>query len=166
MNTMNEQELLRIVTTLLAPSAEVTADELEDLTDKFAGAIPHPGGTDLLHYPQNWGLPADPSPEEIVKEVLSWKPRVLSMTVTSIHRHLSRSDLFCVGVEVEGKIRTQVVSSLKPNVGDTCAVALSGTRLNRGKKVTHGFVDGAYTAGELLGLTSELPGVELPLVLF
>jgi hypothetical protein len=159
---MNENELLGIVNTLTSPGDDATEEELEELIDKFVSGIPHPGGTDLLFYPENWGLPPNPTSEEIVKAALSWKPRVLAMTVTTIRRHPRRKDLFCVGVEVRGVILTQVITSIKGlNVGDICAVALSGTRLCNGKIVVHGFIEGAYTAGEIVGLTKERPGVEL-----
>ena len=159
---MNEHELLRIVQTLTLPGPDVTGDQLEQLTDVFQDEISHPGGTDLLYYPDSWGLSANPSPQEIVKEALCWKPRVIAMAVTYVRRHPNRDDLFCYGVEVKGKIRTQVVSPLKLNVGDICAVALSGIVLSSGHRVRHGFVDRAYSAGEILGVTDEPPGVELP----
>ncbi len=158
---MNEKELLHIVQTMAAPGPDVSGDELERLADVFEASISHPGGNALLYYPDDWGLPPDASPEQIVKEALSWRPQILAMRVSYVRPHPWRHGTYCIGVEIEGRMKTQIVSQTKFNVGDVCAVALSGIKLPDGRVITHGFIDRAYSAGEILGLTDKEPGVEL-----
>lgn len=158
---MNEQDLLRVVKPLTTLDSKLSPKELDQFKRLFEDAISHPAGTGLLSWPQEWGLPAHPSAEAIVKEALNWKPRVLAMKVTGVGQHPSRNDLFRVDVHVEGSIRTVVIGHERLRVGDVCAVALSGVRLRSGRVVTHGFVDRCYTVGEILGLTEAPIGTEL-----
>ena len=129
--------------------------------DRFLELCPHPGRTDLLFYPTYWGLGTNPSSEEIADAVVNWRPRILAMTIVRVRRHRFRPDLSCYVVEVGQEIHTQVVGAKKYHVRDVCAVALSGVRLPDGKEIKHGFVDRAYSAGEILGLTDAPPGTEL-----
>jgi hypothetical protein len=156
---MTKQKLLQLVEKLFDPK-DLTEDEVDQLVETFTDSIPHPHGNGLIYYPQQWGLPANPSAEMIVDEALNWRPRIVAMVVMNARRHLSRDDLFCIEVELPGRIETQIVSKNKYRVGAVCAVALSGVRLARGKVVTHGFVDRVYTAGELLATTDKAPGTE------
>lgn len=41
-------------------------EEHHGLVMKFVKSVPHPGGTDLIYYPQLVGLPPEPTAEEIV----------------------------------------------------------------------------------------------------
>jgi len=158
---MNEQDLLRVVRPLTTLDSNLNLKELDQFKQLFEDAISHPAGTSLLSWPQQWGLPAHPSAEAIVKEALNWKPCVLAMKVIGVGRHPNRDDLFRVDVQVEGRIRTVVIGYERLRVGDICAVALSGVHLSSGRVVTHGFVDHCYTVGEVLGLTETPPGAEL-----
>jgi Colicin immunity protein / pyocin immunity protein len=160
---MNKDELLSITSKLLAPKQNMSDEEVESLIERFVAAVPHPGGTDLIYHPQEWGLPIKMSAEQVVSEALSWKARIVSMAVIYVRQHPLRTELSCFGVELNGRFRTQIVSPLKLKVGDNCVVALSGARLSNGKVVTHGFVDRAFTAGEILGITDDPPGTEFAL---
>jgi Colicin immunity protein / pyocin immunity protein len=159
-NDMANRELVETVEKLLRPQPEMTDDELQQLMDRFVALIRHPAGTDLIYYPQQWGVPANASAEEIVNEALSWRPRIVAIRVSYVRPHPRRKDLSCVGVELPNGICTQVLSKNNFRVGDTCVVALSGVRLHRGKVIEHGFVDRIFTAGEILGATDRTPGTE------
>jgi hypothetical protein len=157
---MAERELRQILEKLLRPQQNMTEDESDQLIEKFLASIRHPAGTDLLFDPHHWGLPFDASAEMIVHEALSWKPRIVAMSVTYVRPHPRRKDLFCIGVELPNRICTQVLSAKKYGVGAICVVALSGVRLCSGKVIEHGFVDKAFTAGEVLDTTDKAPGTE------
>jgi Colicin immunity protein / pyocin immunity protein len=145
----------------LEPSRpDLTDEELDQLIEEFVDSIPHPGGTDLIYYPENWGVPPDASAEMIVTEALSWRPRIVAIRVNYVRPHPRRKDLSCIGVELPNSICTQVLSTEKYGVGDTCVVALSGVRLQSGKVIEHGFVNKVFTAGEILGTTDKAPGTE------
>jgi hypothetical protein len=149
------------VHTVTTNSEGVSVEKLLELRELFGKSISHPAGTSLLSYPDHWGLSRQATPEEIVREAVSWRPRVLAMTVTEVGRHVFRQDLFAIMVEVKGKIHTQVISPIKPNVGDVYAIALSGVRLPDGREVKHGFRDRMYSVGDLLGKTEKPEGTEL-----
>jgi hypothetical protein len=157
---MTDRELVQTVEKLVRPQPNMTDDELEQLIENFVASIRHPAGTDLIYYPQQWGLPADASADMIVSEALSWRPRIVAISVTYVRPHPRRKDLSCIGVELPNSICTQVVSTKKYRVGDICVAALSGVRLHSGKVIEHGFVDKAFTAGEILATTDKAPGTE------
>ena len=159
-NDMASRELVQTVEKLLQPQPKMTDDELHQLMDRFEASIRHPAGTDLIYYPQKWGVPTNASAEEIVNEALSWRPRIVAIRVTYVRPHPRRKDLACVGLELPNTICTQVLSKNNFKVGDTCVVALSGVRLHSGKVIAHGFVDKIFTAGEILGATDKTPGTE------
>ncbi len=157
---MTRQELLNLVDRISHPSS-MTEEQLGELVDDFESAIPHPAGTDLLYYPQYWGLGSSPTTEEIVHEALGWRPRILAMPVTYVRKHPNNDNLLIYGVELPGRIKTQIVSPLRLTVGNICSVALSGVRLKDGEEVRHGFIDRVYSAGKILGLTQLQPGTEI-----
>lgn len=47
--------------------------EIDRLVEIFEENIPHPGGSDLIFYPELCGLKIDASPEEIVECALNYK---------------------------------------------------------------------------------------------
>ncbi len=157
---MNQRDLVQMVEKLVSPPSHMTDRELEQSIETFVASISHPAGTDLIYYPEQWGLPADPSAEMIVNEALSWRPRIVAIRVRDVRPHPRRKDLFCIVVELPNSVRSQVVSTKEFQIGDICIVALSGVRLQSGKMIEHGFVDKAYTAGEILGTTDKAPGTE------
>jgi hypothetical protein len=163
---VTERELVQTVEKLVEPQPDMTDEQLEQLIEKFVASIRHPAGTDLIYYPQQWGLPADASADRIVSEALSWRPRIVAISVTYIRPHPRRKDLSCIGVDLPNSICTQVVSTKKYRVGDICVVALSGVRLASGKVIGHGFVDKVFTAGEILGTTDKPPGTEFSATFF
>lgn len=157
---MDRADLIRLVGSLTDPRTKPR--QIETLAETFADNIPHPAGTDLLFYPENWGLSPTPSPEEIVSEALSWRPRIVAMRIEEIRSHPKRTDLYCYGVTPDGKTHTQVISGLRLAVGDICVVAASGIVLADGQQVRHRYLEGAYTFGEILRRTDQPPGTEFP----
>lgn len=160
-NTMNEEQLATLVRQIIHPDKEMTLEEMDQMQDEFIDSIPHPGGSDLIFYPTNWGLASLASPEEIARAALSWRPRVIVVTISYVRPHPSRSDLTCYGIEVEHELQTQVVSPLSFEVGDRCVVALSGVNLADGTVVKHEFVDGVFSSGVIISPSSELSGTEI-----
>ena len=158
---IERSELLKLVLNILDPPAEADDDDLLAMEERFAEEIPHPGGEDLLNYPEHWGLPKNPSPEEIVDAALSWVPRALTMRIASVREHPSEESLRCYEVEIQGLILTQVVSGHEFRENQTVVVALSGCELLEGGKVEHLFVGEAFSAGQILGLTGLPPGEDV-----
>jgi hypothetical protein len=156
------RDLVQIVERLVDPQPNITEEELDQLTEEFLASIPHPAGTDLIYYPEQWGLPGNVTADAIVCEALSWMPRIVACRVTYVRPHPRRNDICCIGVEVPNSIHTQVVSAKTYRVGEVCAVALSGVRLLSGRVIGHGFVDKVYSAGEILNTTDNGVGTEFP----
>ncbi len=64
------QELVELVETLLRDKKGEEAlpdDKFLDVADKFEKNINHPGGLDLIYSPQSFGLPPEPTADEIVE---------------------------------------------------------------------------------------------------
>ncbi|WDI42600.1 bacteriocin immunity protein [Bremerella sp. P1] len=158
---MNRQDLIAMINQILDPDENTSSEDIDRLLEEFISSIKHPGGSDLIYYPENWGLNSCASAEDIANEAMSWAPRVVSMKVSYARPHPNRDDLICYGVEIEGHIQTQVVSSLTLKPRENCAVALSGVRLPDGSTVQHVFVDQAFSAGVILGRTGQPVGMEL-----
>ena len=153
---MDREELVGLVKYITDPPIEADEGDVGAMIDRFVGSIPHPGGTDLIYYPENWGLPSDLSPEGVVQAALGWKPRTLVMKVNQVRLHPRESGLRCYSVVVDGVVRTQVVAKSGIDEGAAVVVALSGCTLLDGTEVLHSFVGRAFSAGQLLGVT-ELP---------
>jgi len=128
-------ELLVLVRRIIDPPDDMDESEHGELLGQFESSIPHPGGTDLLYYPQHWGLTGDVSPEDVVDAALSWVPRALVMRVRRVRPHLDDRKLRCYEVVVEGVMQTQVVAAAGVEEGAAVVVALSGCRLRDGTMV-------------------------------
>lgn len=68
---MSKEELINLVETITTMydkknQKELDAYEQDALVTKFEESINHPGGSDLIFYPELVGLPFEPSVEEIV----------------------------------------------------------------------------------------------------
>ena len=59
-----------------ATGRELTEKEHEDLVCRFENSINHPGGSDLIYYPELVGLPPDPTAEEIVELAIKGVPPI------------------------------------------------------------------------------------------
>lgn len=61
-------ELVETITTLRDKNTNklLSEEEIHELVLKFESGINHPGGSDLLFYPQLVGLPSEPTVDEIV----------------------------------------------------------------------------------------------------
>ena len=68
---LSREELIELVTSIMTLREAGTGRKLGEaehhaLVMKFVKAVGHPGGTDLIYYPQLVGLPPEPTAEEIV----------------------------------------------------------------------------------------------------
>jgi hypothetical protein len=140
--------------------------EYDALVEEWDTLCPHPGGTDILFWPNELGLcradelgTFEMSAEEMVDYALSWQPRVVAMQVTQ------RSGGESVGyylykLEAPGTPRTQVVTSLGTAYarGAVVAVALKGVRLSDGSRVETTFEFGPMSCGKILGVTDRAVG--------
>lgn len=68
---MTREELVDLVETIITVYDKKTKKSLTEkehiaLVVKFKKSINHPGGTDLIYYPELVGLPPEPTVEEIV----------------------------------------------------------------------------------------------------
>jgi hypothetical protein len=100
MNMISQENLstrlLWIVNTIFDPPDDMDAEKLSALEDEFCDSIDHPGGAALLHYPAYWGLGDAPSAQEIVKEAISWKPRIVPTANCVSPFSLQETWLLCV----------------------------------------------------------------------
>lgn len=160
-NVMDEAQLAKIVRDIRSPPTSLSNDDLDKLVEEFIQSIPHPGGSDLLFYPSNWGVDEDATAEEIASVALSWAPSPMVMEVFFTRRHPSNRAVYIYGVRIPDAVSTQVVSSGKYEVGSICVVALSGACASGQRVVRHGFVDRVYSAGEILGLSRDPVGTEV-----
>ena len=68
---MTREELIELVETIMTvrdrkTNRVLSEEEHHALVMKFKRSIKHPGGTDLIYYPQLVGLPPEPTADEIV----------------------------------------------------------------------------------------------------
>lgn len=68
---LSRAELVDLVETIISvqdkkTGRQLTEEEHDKLVEKFKKEINHPGGSDLIYYPELVGLPAEPTIEEIV----------------------------------------------------------------------------------------------------
>lgn len=69
--SMTREELVELVETIITMRDKNTGELLSEeehhaLVIKFKRGINHPGGTDLIYYPELVGLPKEPTVDEIV----------------------------------------------------------------------------------------------------
>lgn len=69
--SMNREELADLVEMIISVRDKATNRKLSEmehfnLVKKFEQNIKHPGGSDLIYYPQLVGLPLNPTVDEIV----------------------------------------------------------------------------------------------------
>ncbi|MDE6435137.1 MAG: bacteriocin immunity protein [Lachnospiraceae bacterium] len=68
---MTREELVELVETIMTvrdrkTNRVLSEEEHHALVMKFKRSIKHPGGSDLIYYPQLVGLPPEPTVDEIV----------------------------------------------------------------------------------------------------
>lgn len=69
---LSKEELVDLVETIMnvydkKAGKPLTEEEHIELVEKFKKVIKHPGGSDLIYYPELVGLPANPTIDEIVE---------------------------------------------------------------------------------------------------
>lgn len=158
---LTREDLVGLVRSL--QSGTLGEEELERGIATFDRAVKHPAGNGLVFWPTHWGLPDDPSAEQIVDAAFSWVPRVIALRAT-LSRALKGSARRFVLLEGGEFKCVSVVTDVTHVVGDVLAVALSGTHLKDGRMASHGFVDGACSMGLLLERVNVPPGTDLTTV--
>ena len=78
---LSREELVDLVETIMtvrdkATGRELTEKEHEKLVKKFENSINHPGGSDLIYYPELVGLPPEPTVDEIVDLAMKEVPPI------------------------------------------------------------------------------------------
>jgi len=73
--TLSRDELLELVKSIMTVRDKygnlLSEEDHLALVVKFKNSINHPGGSDLIYYPELVGLPPDPTAEEIVDLAMS-----------------------------------------------------------------------------------------------
>ena len=141
------------------------------LVEEFTRLCPHPGGSDILFWPNHVGLCRDEeiatfkmTAEEIVDFALSWQPATVAMTVAE------RIGGIAVGyyqykLTAPGYPPTTVATStdIDFSTGEVVAVALKGVELPDGQIVDVNFRLKCFSCGMLLGICDAVPGTQLKL---
>lgn len=160
--------LLRIAQAISAPESpdEETADAL---VEEWARLCPHPGGTDILFWPNELGLCRDEevgaftmSPEEMVAYALAWEPRIVAMRIK--HRLGGpRVGYYLYELEAPHTPKTQVAAPLDHAYAKDAivAVALKGVQLADGSTVAESFEFGPASCGKILGFTDQEIGARV-----
>jgi hypothetical protein len=120
----------------------------------------HPGGTDLIFYPDailELSKDREPTAEEIADCALNWEPRVVAMQIAQ-RSGGTHVPYYLYNLEAPGVPTTQVVTEVgaRYEKGAVVAVALKGVRLDDGTVVTLTFEFGPFSCGKILGPT-DLP---------
>ena len=72
---LSREELVELVQSIISlhdrNEHELTEMEHHEVVLKFKKGINHPGGTDLIYYPELVGLPSEPTVDEIVDLAIS-----------------------------------------------------------------------------------------------
>jgi len=159
-------ELLQIVRSISDKDNRPDEATYDVLIQKWNALCPHPGGTDIIFWPNELGLCRENevglfemSPEEMVDFALNWVPRIVAMQI------IQRSGGKSVGYYLYKLIapdtpKTQVVTSIASMYenGAVVAVALKGVRLEDGSVVDTNFDFGAMLCGKILGITNDSIG--------
>lgn len=72
---MTRERLVELVGKIM--SAEGTEEEEDRMIEILESNVLHPRALDLIFHPQGEGLPADPTPEQIVDAALAYRPIAL-----------------------------------------------------------------------------------------
>lgn len=78
--TLSREELVDLVEAIISMQDTTTKKELTEqehaaLVVKFKKGINHPGGSDLIYYPELVGLPSNATVDEIVDLAMSGVPK-------------------------------------------------------------------------------------------
>ena len=161
--------LLRIALRLEDAQSPPGEEDQEALVEEWDKLCPHPGGTDVLFWPNELGLcRADEvgtfhmSAQQMVDYAMNWEPRVVAMQV--IQRSGGESvGYYLYKLSALDTPRTQVVTPLKSRYeqGAIVAVALKGVQLEDGTRVRTVYKYGAMSCGKIIGPTSEPAGTRV-----
>lgn len=145
--------------------------EYEALVDEWTDLCPHPGGTDILFWPNEVGLCTteeirsfEMSPEQMVDFAMSWEPRVVAMKI--VERIGGNSvGFYSYTLEAPETPKTHVATALDViyEKGLVLAVALKGVVFPDGSRVDVDFNLNAFSCGRILGVCCESPGTLLNL---
>ena len=164
------QTLLRIAKVIgTEQQSRMSEEEVIELVEQWAQLCPHPGGTDILFWPNELGLckwdevgTFQMSPEAMVDYALSWEPRTVAMRVSQ-RTGGGSIGYYCYTLEAPDTPKTQVVTPLDTlyQPGDVLAVALKGVQLSDGTQVTTTYDLGAMSCGKILGPSEHPVGTQL-----
>jgi hypothetical protein len=146
--------------------------EYDALVHEWDELCPHPGGTDILFWPNELGLckwdevgTFEMSAEEKVDYALSWEPRVVAMKIT---RRTGGKSIGYYSYELEAPDtpKTHITTTLDVvyELGTVVAVALKGVRFPDGSRVEKTFDLGAYSCGRVLGVCDKPVGTVLDIL--
>jgi hypothetical protein len=166
-------ELLRL-TKILLTEFHRPEKEYDELVGAWDRLCPHPGGTNILFWPDQLGLCKSEdlskfkmSAEEIVEYAMNWEPRIVAMHV--IKKGTARPSKRTKGYHIYNLgapevPNTQIVTSLDESYeeGATVAVALKGVQLDDVTVVEREFKFGGPTSiGKILGPTDKIAGTRI-----
>ena len=163
-DTKQREELLELV-------RKIQKNATTKLVTEFSKLCPHPGGSDILFWPNHVGLCRDDeistftmTAEQIVDFALSWEPATIAMTVAErigglavgyYQYKLTAPDFPPTAVATGTDIEFQA--------GETVAVALKGVELPDGSFVDVDFQRKCFSCGIILGICDASPGTQLEL---
>jgi hypothetical protein len=162
-------ELLSLVNQITAGSEEQTEDEHSELVGRWNEICPHPGGSDILFWPNELGLCTGENistftmtNEEMVDFAINWQPRVVAMKVTQ-RDGSERTGYYWYHLEAPETPKTRVATPLSVvyQKGDVVAVALRGVRLMDGTRIKTEFSLKVFSCGRILGPTAEVCGTRI-----
>lgn len=159
-------ELLSLARQIVEPADSLTEDEHGELVDRWCDLCPHPGGSDIIFWPNELGLCArnelstfQMTPEAMAEFAMNWQPRVVAMRIAQ-RGGSERTGYFLYNLEAPDTPKTQVATplSVEYQKGDVVAVALRGMMLKDGTRVNTEYPFKVHSCGRILGPTSEVVG--------
>lgn len=143
---------------------DLSPEEKNSFIQWLREEAPHPGGKDIVKYPQWSGLSRHATPEEIAERVFSWRPRVMAMAVGEVLRApgwKGHAALRLTAPGIEAVTQVGVPEPCPYQVGDVLAVALHGWTLSDGQQVRGHWVGPVYSDAVILERTAAPPGTDL-----
>jgi len=147
----------------------LSEEESNALVVKWTALCPHPGGSDIIFWPNELGLcraeelsTFHMTAEQMVDYAMSWQPRVVAMRVERRSGGGS-TGYYLYKLKAPDTPATQIATPLneKYDSGTTLAVALKGVRLSDGSFVEREFSHGVMSCGKILGAATEPVGTRL-----
>lgn len=161
--------MVEVLRRLLGTEGSLPSEEEEaELLEEWVRLCPHPGGMNIIYWPNLVGLCSDAelgtfvmTPEEMADFAMDWEPRTVAMQIT---QRIGGSSVGCYQYRLEAPETptTHVATGLdvQHEIGDVVQVALKGVLVN-GTRVLESFEHGAYSCGRILGYSDAELGTRL-----